>query len=153
MFVVFARPKAKLLLFSAFSYTLTNISTFFSSKPFNDPCLLSFFKSFLEKVVCFVFASFFKEKCPIGLMYRWTSLYARDRYSNYRLAYIEFIYKKTKNNFKFDDRFQKTKVISQSNIREIADKMVAFNKCLLRSISSTLNVCILRTNFFDKAKT
>jgi len=40
------------------------------------------------------------------IMYRWTSLYARDRKSKNRLAYHEFAYKKTNDNCKFEDRFQ-----------------------------------------------
>jgi len=36
----------------------------------------------------------------------WISLYARDRNSKNRLAYNEFAYKKTKDNYKFEDRFQ-----------------------------------------------
>jgi len=39
--------------------------------------------------------------------YRWTSLYARDRYSKNRLAYNEFAYKKIKNDCKLEVRFQK----------------------------------------------
>jgi hypothetical protein len=44
-------------------------------------------------------------------MYRWTSLHARDRDSKNRLAYNEFVYKKTKDYCKIEDKFQK-KVIS-----------------------------------------
>jgi len=40
-------------------------------------------------------------------IYRWTSLYARDRDSKNRLAYNKFAYKKTKDYCKSDDRFQK----------------------------------------------
>jgi len=36
-----------------------------------------------------------------------TSLYARDRDSKNRLAYNEFAYKKTKDDCKLEDRFQK----------------------------------------------
>jgi hypothetical protein len=39
-------------------------------------------------------------------MFRWTLLYARDRDSKNRLAYNEFAYKNTKDNCKFEDRFQ-----------------------------------------------
>jgi len=40
------------------------------------------------------------------IMYRWTSLYARDRDSKYRLTYNEFAYKKTQKYHKLEDRFQ-----------------------------------------------
>jgi hypothetical protein len=40
-------------------------------------------------------------------MYRWTSLYARDRDSKNRLAYNEIAYKKTKDDCKLEVRFQK----------------------------------------------
>ena len=48
--------------------------------------------------------------------YRWTSLYARDRDSKNRLAYNEFAYKKTKDDCKLEDKFQK-KAISGSQIK------------------------------------
>jgi hypothetical protein len=40
-------------------------------------------------------------------IYRWTSLYARDRDSKNRLIYNKFAYKKTKGDCKSEDRFQK----------------------------------------------
>jgi len=40
-------------------------------------------------------------------MYRWTSLYARDRDSKKMHAYNEFAYKKTNDHCKLEDRFQK----------------------------------------------
>jgi len=40
-------------------------------------------------------------------MYRWTSLYERDRDSKNMLAYNEFAYKKIYNHCKLEDRFQK----------------------------------------------
>jgi len=39
--------------------------------------------------------------------YRWTSLYERDRDCKNRLAYKEFAYKKTQDDCKLEDRFQK----------------------------------------------
>jgi len=59
--------------------------------------------------------------------YRWTSLYARDRDPKNRLSYNEFAYKKTKDDCKFEDRFQK-KAISGLHISEIADKKTAYNE-------------------------
>ncbi len=41
------------------------------------------------------------------IRYSWTSLYARDRDSKNRLEYNEFEYKKTKDDCKLEDRFQK----------------------------------------------
>jgi len=41
------------------------------------------------------------------VLYRWTSLYARDRDSKNRLKYNEFAYEKTKDYRKLEDRFQK----------------------------------------------
>jgi hypothetical protein len=52
-------------------------------------------------------------------MYRWTSLYSRDRDPKNRLAYNEFAYKKLKDDCKLEDRFQK-KAIPGSHIRQIA---------------------------------
>jgi len=60
-------------------------------------------------------------------MYRWTSLYSKDRDSKNRLEYNEFAYKKTKDDGKLEDRFQK-KAISGSNILKIADKKTAFDE-------------------------
>jgi len=39
--------------------------------------------------------------------YRWTSLYSRDRDSKNGLKYNKFAYKKTKDDCKLEDRFQK----------------------------------------------
>jgi hypothetical protein len=44
-----------------------------------------------------------------------------------RLAYNKFTYKKTKDNCKLEDRFQK-KAISQSHICKITDKNTAYNE-------------------------
>jgi len=60
-------------------------------------------------------------------MYRWTSLYSRDRDPKNRLAYNEFAYKKLKDDCKLEDRFQK-KAIPGSHIREIAHKKTAYNE-------------------------
>jgi len=54
-------------------------------------------------------------------------LYSRDRDSKNRLAINKFANKKTKDNCKLEDRFQK-KAISQLYIREIEDKNIAYNK-------------------------
>jgi len=56
-----------------------------------------------------------------GVMYRWTSLYARNRDSKNSLAYNEFAYKKTKDYCKLEGRFQK-KAIFQFYICKIAEK-------------------------------
>jgi len=66
-------------------------------------------------------------------MYRWTSLYARDRDPKNRLAY-----KKTKDDCKLEDRFQK-KAISGSHLCEIADKKTAYNEGSLYSVSKLLD--------------
>jgi hypothetical protein len=57
-----------------------------------------------------------------GENYRWTSLYARDRDFKNRLAYNKFAYKKTKDDCKLDDRFQK------KGHFWIADKKTAYNE-------------------------
>ncbi len=67
-------------------------------------------------------------------IYRWTSLYARDRDSKNWFAYNEFAYKKTKDDCKLDDRFQK-KAISGLHIREIADKKTAYDEGRLYSVN------------------
>ena len=78
--------------------------------------------------------------------YRWTSLYARDRDSKNWFTYNEFAYKKTKDDCKLEDRFQK-KAISGSHIREIADKKTAYNKGRLYlnyfTIHSSLSAFVL----------
>ncbi len=60
-------------------------------------------------------------------LYRWTSLYARDRDYKNRLKYNKFANKKTKDDCKLEDRFQK-KAISGLHIHKIADKKTAYNK-------------------------
>jgi len=60
-------------------------------------------------------------------IYRWTSLYARDRDSKKMLANNEFAYKKTNDHCKLEDRFQK-KAIFHSHTREFADKKTAYNE-------------------------
>jgi len=62
-----------------------------------------------------------------NVTYRWTSLYARDADSKNRLTYNECAYKKTKDDCKLEDWFQK-KAISGSHIRKIADKKTAYNE-------------------------
>jgi len=64
-------------------------------------------------------------------------LYARDRDSKNRLAYNEFAYKKTKDDCKLEDRFQK-KAISGSHIRKIADKKTAYNEGRLYCLNMAL---------------
>jgi hypothetical protein len=57
-----------------------------------------------------------RQKFPFTL-YRWTSLYARDRDSEKRFTYNEFAYKKTKDNYNFEDRFQENGHFSIENTR------------------------------------
>jgi len=64
----------------------------------------------------------------------WTSLYARDTDSKNRLAYNEFEYKKTKDYWKSEERFQK-KAIFQLHIRKIVDKKTAYNEGRLYLVS------------------
>jgi hypothetical protein len=61
------------------------------------------------------------------IVYRWISLYSRDRDSKNMLAYNEFAYKKIYNHCKLEDSFQK-KAIFQSHIGKFADKKTAFNE-------------------------
>jgi len=49
------------------------------------------------------------------------------------LAYKEFVYEKTNNHCKLEDRFQK-KAIFQLNIRAFADKNTAYNEGRLYTI-------------------
>jgi len=65
--------------------------------------------------------------CSQTWLYRWTSLYARDRDSKNMLEYNEFAYKKTNDHCKLEDRFQK-KAIFQSHIRKFPDKKTAYNE-------------------------
>jgi hypothetical protein len=60
-------------------------------------------------------------------VYRWTSLYARDRDSKNTLEFNEFEYKKIYNQCKLEDKFQK-KAIFQSHISKFADKKTAYNE-------------------------
>ncbi len=55
-----------------------------------------------------------------------------------RLAYNKFANKKTKDDCKLEDRFQK-KAISGLHICEIADKKTAYNECHLYSCSVHLS--------------
>jgi len=48
-----------------------------------------------------------EEKVVFETQHRWTSSYARDRDSKYRLTYNELAYKKTKDYCKLEDRIQK----------------------------------------------
>jgi len=65
----------------------------------------------------------------VAVLYRWASLYARDRHSKSRLAYNEFAYKKTKDNCKFEARFQENRHFSNAHTQN--PTKVAYNEgCL-----------------------
>jgi hypothetical protein len=68
--------------------------------------------------------------------YRWTSLYAREKDSKNRLAY-----KKTRDDYKLEDRFQK-KAISGLHIHETADKKTTYNEGRLYLINPEKRVQI-----------
>jgi len=76
------------------------------------------------------------------LLYRWTSLYARDRDSKNMLAYNEFAYKKINNHCNLEDRFQKKGHFSIAYIRELADKKTAYNEGRLYSKMACLSASI-----------
>jgi hypothetical protein len=65
-------------------------------------------------------------------MYRWTSLYAKDRDQKIRLAYKEFANKKTTDDYKIGERYLK-KANFNTHIRKIADKKTAYNEVRLYS--------------------
>jgi len=68
-------------------------------------------------------------ECSLLYKYRRTLLFSRDRDFKNRLAYNKLAYKNTKNNCKYEDRSGSRKTaISQSHIREIADKKAAYNE-------------------------
>ncbi len=58
------------------------------------------------------------------ILYRWTTLYAKDRDQKIRLAYIDFAYKKTKDTYKLADMFFKNSQFS-----------IAYNEVCLHRLS------------------
>jgi len=82
----------------------------------------------------------------------WLPAINRDRDSKNRLEYNEFAYKKTKDDCKLEDRFQK-KAISGLHVGEIADKKTAYNKGRLFSKVVFCSVTnILRSNRISRFK-